>query len=217
MPAKRSIPIPLVIVLVCAVGAVVMLNREPAFQRVPDALATTPLDAPIGSFSEAWSIAQRVLREKSDEFTLRTLVVAVPVDRNAPPTSMHLAFRSVSNDRDFYIRIDNADLEIVISATFSTPPQLRSLGAPEPVDVRAVRVTLRRALAIADSALALRQVAASVGTSAPEISTDVVLRTRHARPEWSVSYVRDVESGSEVVATVVLDASDGSLQSSGGS
>ena len=106
MAAKRKVPIPLVIVLLCAVGAIFVLNREAPLQRASGPLATTSLEVPIRTFSEAWSVAERVLEEKQHEFTLRTLVVAVPVDRDAPPNSMHLAFRSVTNDREFYIRID---------------------------------------------------------------------------------------------------------------
>jgi len=222
MAAKRGVSIPLLLVFGCAVGAILVLNREPPPQRVAGGLATTPLQTPIGSFSEAWSIAERVLAEKRHEFKLSAFLVAVPSDRDAPPTSMYLDFRSITDDREFYIQIDNADLEMVISATFPIPPQLQSQTTPEPVDARRVTVTLGRALSLADSTLALRgtgtaAIGSLAGESPLDLSTEVVLRTRRGRSEWSVSYLKDIESGPEVVATIVIDASDGSLRLEDGS
>jgi hypothetical protein len=233
MATARRIPLPLAIVVVLAIGAIVVLNREAPLRRVAGALATTTLKAPIGGFSEAWSLSRRVLAEKTSDFTLRTVVAAVPGDRGAPPTSIYLAFRSVDNDEDFSIRIDNDDLELVVSATFPTPPQIRNLAPPQPIDPAGVRITLRRALSIADSALAVWNSGVFldatddtvVGTAAGDsddrsgfgISTDVVLRTRGGTPEWGVSYLRDSDSGPEVLVKVIVNAADGSLRRGDGS
>jgi hypothetical protein len=204
MAARRRVPIPLIVVLVGALGVLIVLNREVPPRRISAALATTSLQTPIRDFASAWSLAERVLAEKDVRFTLRTFVVAVPSDRARPPRSMYLAFRSVSDDNDFSIRIDNSDLEMVVSATFPTPPELRSLGVPEPIEPGAVQVTLARALVLADSMLAEHE-------AAPGVSTDVVLRTHGGILEWRVSYVGSGEAGRESLLTVVLNAGDGTV------
>lgn len=219
MFARPRVPLPVLIVLTCAIGAVIYLNREVPPQRVAGTLATTPLEAPIADFSDMWSVAERVVSHRRHAFTLRTLVVEVPTDRGAPPKSMHLAFRSVSEEQEFYIAVNNIRLEMVISATFPTPPSPGGLAFPEPLEGGAVTVTLRRALAIADSIFAEAYPAAGEW----EVRADVVLRTREGTPEWSVSYSRERasgsregESGAERVATVVVNALDGSLLRGGG-
>lgn len=205
MAARRGVPLPLLIVFLAGVGAAVFLNREPPPERAPGALATTTLDAPIIEFRGLWSVAERVLAQKEDMFTLRTLVAEVPLDRGAPPSSWYLAFRSVSNEEDFSLRVDNAELRMVIAATFPTPPRFRNSTTPESIDAQAVTVTLRQALAVADSVLATR----FHGESGADVLADVVLRARAGTPEWIVSYSRDGEAGPERVATVVLRATDG--------
>lgn len=199
---------PLLVALLIGVGALFWLTRDPAAERVPGRLAETRMTEPVGGFAGAWAIAERVLREDGrGDFTLRTLLADVPADRAAPPSRIHMAFRSRNGERDFFIQIDNAALDVTVSAVFPTSPRMRALPAPMPVFFEDVRIDLAEAVAVADAGLPMG--------SQPGVSADLVLRAVEAGPEWRISYSRESADGLENVGAAVVDARTGVLRTTG--
>ena len=213
MARRRRIPIPILIVGLATVAAVLVFNRQPPPERVAAFSATTPLEAPVRGLEEAWPWAERVLAETTQEFFLRTVVVDVPVDREAPPRRLLLGFRSADNDRDFTMTFRNPELELVVSQAFPTPPRMRELPAPGVVDPASVRIPLRRAVQRADSVMAGRW---DAETDAG-IEVDAVLRSTADGPEWRISYARVADEEARVLGTVVIHATDGRVRMSGDS
>jgi len=207
---RRRIPIPLLIVGLAGVAALLILNREAPPERVAGFSATTALEAPVSTLAEAWPWAERVLGETPGEFSLRTVVFDLSLDRTAPPRRILMGFRSATNDRDFTMTFRNPELELVVSQAFPTPPRMRELPSPGAVDPVTVVATLSQAMTLADSALAERT-GEQVG---PDVEVDVVLRSRSGRPEWRVSYARITEGEPVGLGTVVVDAVNGAVLAS---